>query len=96
MIREILPPIFLVAIQTGADLCGFQLIIFIIQSIRKYGEFYGDDLLVECPAGSGNKMNLKQVADELQKGLLAYLKKMTEGKRNIYGKYNWFYQATGQ
>ena len=27
----------------------------IIQSIRKYGEFYGDNLLVECPAGSGIK-----------------------------------------
>ncbi len=26
----------------------------LIQSIRKYGEFYGDDLLVECPIGSGN------------------------------------------
>ena len=48
----------------------------LIQSIRKYGEFYGDDLLVECPTGSGIQMNLKQVADELAKGLLVYLKKM--------------------
>ena len=39
----------------------------IIQSIRHYGEFYGDELQVECPAGSGNKMNLVQVADELTK-----------------------------
>ena len=30
----------------------------IIQSIRKYGKFYGDSLLVECPVGSGIKMNL--------------------------------------
>ena len=27
----------------------------IIQSIRRYGEFYGDDLLVECPVGSGQQ-----------------------------------------
>ncbi len=30
----------------------------IIQSIRKYGEFYGDSLLVEYPTGSENKINL--------------------------------------
>ena len=43
----------------------------IIQSIRKYGYFYGDDLLVECPVGSGNKMNLNQVADELTLRLIS-------------------------
>src|SRR6478735_2906652 len=37
----------------------------IIQSVRKYGEFYGDQVKVECPVGSGNMMNLTQVADEL-------------------------------
>jgi hypothetical protein len=67
----------------------------IIQSIRKYGEFYGDDLLVECPVGSGNQMNLKQVADELTRRVISLFEKDTEGKRSIYGKYNWFYQQPG-
>ncbi len=67
----------------------------IIQSLRKYGEFYGDDLLVECPAGSGNKINLMQVADALVKRVISLFEKDEEGKRSIYGKDNWFYQQPG-
>ena len=67
----------------------------IIQSLRKYGEFYGDDLLVECPTGSGNKINLKQVADALTKRVISLFEKDNEGKRHIYGKDNWFYQQPG-
>lgn len=67
----------------------------IIQSIRRYGEFYGDDLLVECPAGSGIKMNLKQVADELANRVISLFNKDDEGERRLHGKYNWFYQQPG-
>jgi hypothetical protein len=67
----------------------------IIQSIRKYGEFYEDDLLVDYPSGSGNQMNLKQVADELTKRVISLFEKDEEGKRSLYGKYNWFYQRPG-
>jgi hypothetical protein len=67
----------------------------IIQSIRKYGEFYGNDLQVECPVGSGNKMNLAQVADELTLRLISLFEKNDIGKRPIYGKHNWFYQQPG-
>ena len=64
----------------------------IIRAIRKYGEFYGDELKVECPTGSGNLMNLKQVADELAKRVISLFQKDEEGKRSIYSEYNWFYQ----
>jgi Glycosyl hydrolase family 63 C-terminal domain len=67
----------------------------IIQAIRKYGEFYGNDLLVECPVGSGNKMNLEEVADELTHRLISLFEKNDLGKRPSYGKYNWFYQQPG-
>ena len=67
----------------------------IIQSIRKYGEFYEDDLMVDFPSGSGNQMNLKQVADELTKRVICLFEKDEEGKRSLYGKYNWFYQRPG-
>lgn len=67
----------------------------IIRSIRKYAEFYGDDLLIECPAGSGNKMNLHQVADELTRRLISLFERNAGGKRPIYGKHNWFYQQYG-
>ncbi len=64
----------------------------IIQAIRKYGAFYGDELMVECPTGSGNLMNLKQVADELTRRVISLFEKDDEGKRSIFGEYNWFYQ----
>jgi hypothetical protein len=67
----------------------------IIQSIRKYGEFYGDELMVECPTGSGNLMNLKEVANELAKRVISLFEKDEEGQRKIHGEYNWFYQQPG-
>ncbi len=73
----------------------FPINFLIIQSIRKYGEFYGDSLLVECPVGSGIKMNLERVADELTRRVISLFEKDAEGKRRIYGDYNWFYQQPG-
>jgi hypothetical protein len=64
----------------------------IIQAIRKYGNFYGDELLLECPTGSGIKMNLCQIADELTRRLVSLFERDEKGRRLIYGKYNWFYQ----
>ncbi len=64
----------------------------IIQSIRQYGKFYGDSLLVEYPAGSGNQMNLEQVANELTRRVISLFGKDEQGKRPLHGKYNWFYQ----
>jgi hypothetical protein len=67
----------------------------IIQSIRKYGEFYGDSFLVEYPRGSGNKINLQQVANELTRRVISLFEKDTKGERRLYGNYNWFYQQPG-
>ncbi|MEP7257732.1 MAG: glucosidase, partial [Flavitalea sp.] len=67
----------------------------IIQSIRKYGDFYGDSLLVECPKGSGVKMNLCAVADELTRRVISLFELDVESKRRLYGEYNWFYQQSG-
>ena len=67
----------------------------IIQSIKKYGAFYGEELLVECPIGSGNMMSLEKVADELTARLISLFNRDEEGKRPIYGKHNWFYQQAG-
>ena len=67
----------------------------IIQSIRKYGEFYGDSLLVECPVGSGTKMNLMQVADELTQRVVSLFTKDDSGDRKLHGVHNWFYKKPG-
>ncbi len=67
----------------------------IIQSLKKYGEFYGDDLQVECPAGSGNKMNLREVAEEIARRVISLFEKDQHGDRKIYGRENWFYKKEG-
>jgi hypothetical protein len=63
----------------------------IIKSIRQYGEFYDDHLKVECPTGSGNMMNLDQVADELTRRLVCLFERNTEGLRPAMGEYGAFY-----
>ncbi len=67
----------------------------VIQSIRKYGEFYNDSLQVEYPSGSGNKMNLLQVADELTKRVISLFEKDVKGDRRFNGDYSWFYKQPG-
>ncbi|MEO6001292.1 MAG: glucosidase [Chitinophagaceae bacterium] len=67
----------------------------IIQSIRRYGEFYGDTLLVECPVGSGKKLTLDQVADELSTRVISMFRQDEDGIRRLHGKYSEFYQRPG-
>ena len=67
----------------------------IIQSIRRYGEFYGNNLSVECPTGSGIKMNLCEVADELTRRIISLFVQNEEGDRCFNNKYNWFYKQPG-
>lgn len=42
----------------------------IIEALQRYHHFYGDDLKVECPTGSGKMLNLKEVALEISRRLL--------------------------
>jgi Glycosyl hydrolase family 63 C-terminal domain len=67
----------------------------IIRAIRKYGEFYGDTLKVECPVGSGKLMNLEEVAEELTERVVSLFAKNDKGERKLYGNYNWFYGKPG-
>ncbi|WP_308991189.1 glucosidase [Mariniflexile litorale] len=52
----------------------------IIQSLRKYYTFYGPTYQYEFPTGSGNKLNLKQIANELTKRLVKLFEANGDGK----------------
>jgi len=67
----------------------------IIQSIRKYGSFYGDSLKVQYPSGSGSFLNLEQVADELTNRVISLFEKDSKGNSPQYGDYSWFYKQPG-
>ncbi len=67
----------------------------IIQSIKKYGEFYNDTLTIEYPTGSGVNINLAGVANELSKRVISLFEKNSKQERPAHGDYNWFYQRPG-
>jgi hypothetical protein len=67
----------------------------IIQSIRSYGDFYGESLLIEYPTGSGKRINLTQVAEELTKRVISLFERDEKGDRRFNGEYSWFYQQPG-
>jgi hypothetical protein len=43
----------------------FPINYLLVEALERYHHFYGDDLQVECPTGSGRMMNLQQVAREI-------------------------------
>jgi hypothetical protein len=47
----------------------FPLNYLLIEALERYHHFYGGRVQVECPTGSGRKMNLAQVAKELNRRL---------------------------
>jgi hypothetical protein len=53
----------------------------IILALEKYHQYFQDELLVELPVHSGNRVNLKTVADELRMRLTRIFVIDQEGKR---------------
>ena len=64
----------------------------IITSLKKYGDFYGDDLKMEFPTGSGEEKNLRQIADALTQRLLKIFLRDEAGDRPLYAHVNPFYK----
>jgi len=58
----------------------FPINYMIIQSLRKFYKYYGDTYQYEFPQGSGNKLNLNQIANELTKRLIKLFSRDQSGK----------------
>ncbi len=52
----------------------------IINSLRKFYTYFGPEYIYEFPTGSGNMLNLKEVARELSKRLMKLFTRNAEGK----------------
>ncbi|HKU61139.1 MAG TPA: hypothetical protein VJQ44_07985 [Gemmatimonadales bacterium] len=57
----------------------------IIRSLLQYYLYYGDDFTIECPTGSGRRMNLYQVAEEIGRRLAGIFLRGKDGRRPVYG-----------
>jgi hypothetical protein len=63
----------------------FPMNYLLIESLEAYHHFYGDSFLVEVPAGSGNKVTLKEAARELQRRLARIFLADASGRRPCHG-----------
>lgn len=63
----------------------FPINYLIIESLRSYHKFFGDEFKVECPTGSGNLMNLCQVAEEIERRLSKIFVADENGRRPCHG-----------
>ena len=59
--------------------------VLIIRALLQYYTYYGNDFTVECPTGSGQHMNLYQVAEEISRRLANIFLRDKDGQRPVYG-----------
>jgi Glycosyl hydrolase family 63 C-terminal domain len=57
----------------------------IVRALLQYYAYYGDDFTVECPTGSGRRMTLYQVAEEISRRLASIFLRDGKGRRPVYG-----------
>ncbi len=57
----------------------------LIESLSKFGSFYGDDTTFECPTGSGEYRTLPEIAGELAKRLTRLFLRGADGRRPVLG-----------
>ncbi len=63
----------------------FPINYLVIEALERYYHFYGNDLKVECPVGSGHLLNLQEVARELQSRLGKLFALGENGRRPCHG-----------
>ncbi|HKT60440.1 MAG TPA: hypothetical protein VJQ46_10325 [Gemmatimonadales bacterium] len=63
----------------------FPLNYLILEALERFHHFYGDELRVECPVGSGRLRSLKQVAQELAERLSTIFLADGAGRRPCHG-----------
>ena len=59
--------------------------VLIIQALRKYQTYYGDEFVVEYPTRSGTLLTLREIADRLSERLIGLFTRDAEGHRRYLG-----------
>jgi hypothetical protein len=57
----------------------------LIRALGSFYLYYGDNFKIECPTGSGNRMNLFEVAREIARRLTGIFLRDKSGRRPVYG-----------
>jgi hypothetical protein len=59
--------------------------ILLIRALQQFYLYYGDNFKVECPTGSGRRMNLFEVSREIADRLARIFLRDEKGRRPVYG-----------
>ena len=59
--------------------------VLLIRALMQYYLYYGDNFTIECPTGSGNIMNLFEVAREIANRLTRIFLRDQSGRRPVFG-----------
>ncbi|HXT34560.1 MAG TPA: glucosidase [Chloroflexota bacterium] len=57
----------------------------LIEALQRFHHYYSDDFLVECPTGSGQKITLRAIADDLSRRLMRLFERDEKGNRPFNG-----------
>jgi hypothetical protein len=63
----------------------FPMNMVIVRGLAQFHRYFGDRVKVECPTGSGNEMNLQEVAAEIARRLAATFTEDEDGRRPVFG-----------
>jgi len=57
----------------------------IIESLRRFHHYYGDDFVIEHPTGSGNLINMKAISSDLSNRVIGIFARGADGRRPVFG-----------
>jgi len=63
----------------------FPMNLVVLRGLLQLHRYYGDRLRVECPTGSGNEMDLLEVATEIGRRLATTFTRGEDGRRPVFG-----------
>jgi hypothetical protein len=63
----------------------FPINFLLLEALQKFHHFFGDDLQVELPTGSGKKATLWEAAEEISRRLTKIFVRSDDGTRPVYG-----------
>ena len=63
----------------------FPMNLVILRALFQLHRYYGERFTIECPTGSGNELNLREVALEICRRLAGTFLRDEDGRRPVYG-----------
>jgi hypothetical protein len=63
----------------------FPLNYLLVSAVKQYGAFFGGDLTIEYPSGSGQELTLDQISEDLRQRLISIFLADADGRRPCYG-----------